>query len=85
MRAEIIAFKKPIGSLEQHHNEKADFLVTVSSGATIQKTHTQKENKILISEECMGRGSKVTVALCNNGDNLVTFTGKAALKTNLSQ
>lgn len=25
MRAEITAFQKPIGSLEQHHNEKADF------------------------------------------------------------
>lgn len=34
-RAEITAFQKPIGSLEQHHNEKADFLVTVTSGATI--------------------------------------------------
>lgn len=28
----------------------------------------------------MGCGLKVTVTLCNNEDNLVTFTGKAALK-----
>lgn len=34
-RAEITAFRKPIGSLEQHHNEKANFLVMVTSGATI--------------------------------------------------
>lgn len=28
----------------------------------------------------MGCGLKVTVRLCNNKDNLVTFTGKATLK-----
>lgn len=32
----------------------------------------------------MGHGSKGTAALCNNEDNLVTFTGKNCPKINLS-